>query len=296
MADTEHTLLWLLKASVEYLKKKNIDNAKSSIEFLAASLLDCKRSQLPLYFDKIMSPSFIDSMRDGMKRLLSNEPIQYILGNWDFREITLKTDKRALIPRPETEELVGLLLSDNSITSLPSPAILDYGTGSGCIALSIAKELPNARIVAIDVSEDALSLARENANFLGLSNKVTFINSSEIDLGDLFEPESFNAIISNPPYIPTSSYLKLDASVKDFEPRLALDGGDDGMNIVRAIIDDSSILLANGGSIFLELSAEDNQPEELSSYLQSLSFENIKVTQDAFKAKRFLSGTLPPGI
>lgn len=287
---------WYIDSSVKFLERKGIDSPQLVVEYLTCRILRCKRLDLPLYYPVQATPRFCEVLKRGVMRAGTGEPIQYILGEWDFRELTLKVDKRALIPRPETEDLVQLLLNDQYLHSIKSPIILDYGTGSGCIALSIAKEMPNAKIFAVDVSEDALALAKENAVALGLDSRIIFINTSVVDLADFLEPNVINAIISNPPYIPSAICDGLDAKVKDFEPRLALDGGPDGMDIARSIIEEAAMLLTGGGAIFLELSAEDNQPELLKPYMESLSFENIRVVQDMYKANRFLTGHLPIGL
>ena len=287
---------WYIDSSVSFLTRKGIDSPQLVVEYLVCRLLRCKRLELPLYYTKQATERFCEVLKRGVMRAATGEPIQYILGEWEFRELTLKCDKRALIPRPETEDLVQLLLDDEQLRGVQSPVILDYGTGTGCIALSIAKEMPNARVIAIDVSEEALSLARENAAVLGLESRVVFVNVSTVDLADLLEPNTINAIISNPPYIPSETCDGLDQKVKDFEPRLALDGGPDGMDITRGIIEEAAMLLTGGGSIYLELSAEDNQPELLRPYMESLSFEEIRVLPDMFKANRFLTGRLPVGL
>lgn len=287
---------WYIDSSVSFLTRKGIDSPLLVVEYLASRILRCKRLELPLYYTRQATPRFCEVLKRGVMRAGTGEPIQYILGEWEFRELTLKVDKRALIPRPETEALVQLLLDDEQLRNEPSPVILDYGTGTGCIALSIAKELPSARVIAVDVSEEALSLARENAVALGLESKVVFVNVGSVDLADLLEPNTINAIISNPPYIPSATCDGLEPKVKDFEPRLALDGGLDGMDISRAIIEEAAMLLTGGGSIFLELSAEDNQPEQLRPYMESLSFEDVRVLPDMFKANRFLTARLPVGL
>lgn len=287
---------WYIDSSVSFLTRKGIDSPLLVVEYLASRIFRCKRLELPLYYTRQATPRFCEVLKRGVMRAGTGEPIQYILGEWEFRELTLKVDKRALIPRPETEALVQLLLDDEQLRNEPSPVILDYGTGTGCIALSIAKELPSARVIAVDVSEEALSLARENAVALGLESKVVFVNVGSVDLADLLEPNTINAIISNPPYIPSATCDGLEPKVKDFEPRLALDGGLDGMDISRAIIEEAAMLLTGGGSIFLELSAEDNQSEQLRPYMESLSFEDVRVLPDMFKANRFLTGRLPVGL
>lgn len=295
-ADSQKTLGWILEASTAFLDKRGIESSRLAVEHLAARLLRCPRLELPLTYGKILPEKLIEAMRRGITRVGTGEPLQYVLGQWDFRSLTLKTDKRALVPRPETEELVQLLLDCVPLRAVKAPRILDYGTGSGCIALSIAVERPDARVIGVDISEDALSLARENAEMLKLADRVTFLNPETVDLADVLDPGSIDAIISNPPYIPTDSYNKLADTVKNFEPASALDGGPDGMVVTRQVIEEATMLLASGGFLFIELSAEDNQARVLGRYLSEVGFDNIQTHRDAFGKERFLSGSLAEGL
>lgn len=290
------TLAWILDAATGYFAGLRVDSPRATAEHLAARLLGCRRSALAAASGAALSGPQLEAMRRGMKRIASGEPLQYVLGEWDFRSLTLKTDGRALIPRPETEELVSLALAAPVLKRLPAPRFLDYGTGCGCIALSIASELPAARVAAVDVSPDALSLAAENAARLGLAGRVRFIDTSKIDLADVFEPASIDVIVSNPPYIPSAAVDALDAKVLAHEPRLALDGGPDGTDVVRSLCEDASMLLASGGMIFLEIDAESNQAEKLRPLLESYGFADIAVSRDASGAGRFIFASLPEGL
>lgn len=294
--DTVKTLGFVLEASTAYLAKKDVSEARLGAEYLAARLLRCPRLDLPSKHTVVLAEKYLAAMRRGIQRLGAGEPVQYVLGQWGFRKLTLKTDPRALIPRPETEELVQLLLDCRELQALEQPRILDFGTGSGCIALSIASECPRARVLGVDVSADALALALENALALGLAERVSFLNSSTVDLADVLEPGSLDAIISNPPYIPTETCAKLSPTVRKFEPWQALDGGPDGMAITRHLIEDAMMLLASGGWLFLELSAEDGQAQTLGRYLSEIGFSNISVRRDAQGKDRFLSGVLADGL
>ncbi len=294
--DPHKSLGFLLDASAAFLEKRRIQSPRLAAELLAARLLKCRRLDLPLHVHSMMPDKHVEALRRGILRVGTGEPIQYVLGQWDFRKLTLKTDQRALVPRPETEELVQLLLDCIPLRAQKNLRIMDFGTGTGCIALSIASELPGARVIAVDVSEDALALARENAEALNLSDRVSFLNSETVDLADVLEPGSLDAIISNPPYIPTESYNRLADSVKKFEPQSALDGGPDGMVVTRQLIEDSTLLLASGGYLFLELSAEDDQARPLGRYLSEVGFDNIKAHRDINGKDRFLSGSLAEGL
>ncbi len=290
------TLGWLLDSSERFLRKKGAQDARLAAEYLAARILKRKRLELPLLFGSVMPERFVEALRRGVMRVASGEPVQYVLGQWAFRGISVKVDRRALIPRPETEELVGLLLNSERVKGSDSPVILDYGTGTGCIALAVASELPGARVVAADISADALALAAENAAMLGLSDRVTFVNTSLVDLADVFDPGVFDAVVSNPPYIPTAAYETLDRSVKDYEPREALDGGADGLDTAREIADESAMLLSSGGGLFMELSAEDDHTAKMSEYLRELGFEEIRCVRDVYGAERFVCAVLGGGI
>ncbi len=294
--DPQKTLGFILDASTAFLEKRGVASPRLAAELLASRLIKCRRLDLQLNLRSNLPDKHIEAMRRGIMRVGTGEPIQYVLGQWDFRNLTLKTDKRALVPRPETEELVQLLLDCKPLCALKNPRIMDFGTGSGCIALSLASELPGARVIGVDISEDALALARENAEALKLTDRVSFLNSETVDLSDVLEPGSLDAIISNPPYIPTESYKRLADTVKNFEPQSALDGGPDGMIVTRQLIEDSTLLLASGGYLFLELSAEDDQARSLGRYMSEVGFDNIKTHRDMNGKDRFLSGALAEGL
>ncbi|NLB68708.1 MAG: peptide chain release factor N(5)-glutamine methyltransferase [Lentisphaerae bacterium] len=286
----------ILQASTDYFEKRNLESPRLSAEILAARLLNCKRAEIPLKLDMLLSEKLVNAMRRGVMRVGKGEPVQYVIGQWDFRNLTLKIDRRCLVPRPETEELVQLLLDCKPLRAIESPLILDFGTGSGCIALSVASEFPDARVAGVDVCNDALSLARENAQSLNLNDKVTLFNSVEVDLADIFEGGTLHAIISNPPYIPTAACDNLSPTVRDFEPRHALDGGTDGLDVIRYILDESVMLLASGGVVFFEVSAEDNQASDVSRYMSELGFDKINVLKDSSGAERFVTGFLADGV
>lgn len=293
---TGRTLSWILDAVSAYFAKNGVDSPRATAEFLAARLLGCKRGELPLRHSQEMPEPILEAMRRGMKRVASGEPLQYVLGQWDFRSLTLKTDRRALVPRPETEELVDLVLASPSLRANPAPVLLDYGTGTGCIALALATEMPGAIVMGIDVSADALALAGENAQRLGLTERVRFVNTAETDLADLFDGACFDAIVSNPPYIPTAAVDRLDAKVLAHEPRLALDGGPDGMDVLRQVAEEASMLLKTGGELFFELDAETDQARAMGETLADLGFAEIRPHTDLRGAQRFLSARLSDGI
>jgi release factor glutamine methyltransferase len=192
-----------------------------------------------------------------LQRRISGEPLQYILGQQEFWSTRFKVDPRVLIPRPETELLVEQALSMLSKISLERrPLVLDIGTGSGALAISLAREWENIRIVASDISGQALILARENARSSGVEEKIDFVN------GDLFSPftekEIFDLILSNPPYIRRSEMGRLAREIKDFEPAIALDGGEDGLDYYRKIVSQTPSYLRNGGWLLVETGQGQN--------------------------------------
>lgn len=295
-ADAARTVGWILDASADFLARRGVESPRLAAEHLAARLLKCRRLDVQARRDLAMPPALVDAMRRGVARVGTGEPLQHVLGQWDFRSLTLKTDRRALIPRPETESLVQLLLDCAPLRAVKQPRIIDYGTGTGCIALSLAVELPGAKLIGLDTSEEALALARENAAALALSDRIVFLNPAAVDLADVLEPGSVDAVIANPPYIPTEACAKLADNVRRFEPMAALDGGPDGMEVTRQIIEESTMLLASGGFIFLEISAEDNQAQPLGRYLAEVGFENVRAHRDLFGRERFVSGVLAAGL
>lgn len=230
-------------------------------------------------------------MRRGMARLTKGEPLQYVLGEWDFRKLTLKCDRRALIPRPETEELVERVIrhARRRVQSVDGgkPFIVDLGTGSGCIILSLAKELDDGIFLGTDISADAVALATENAKLCGLDGKVRFAVADGLDE---FEPESVDIIVSNPPYVTEAEYETLDSRVKDYEPRSALVGGESGLDFYDRFVGDAMNVLKPGGAIFLEIG--DGQGTALRKILEDYGFGDITIEKDYAGHDRYASGCL----
>jgi len=226
-------------------------------------------------------------MRRGIKRAADGEPVQHILGETGFMESVFKVDRRALIPRPETEVLVQHVLTCDTLWQTEAPAIVDVGTGSGCIVLSLAAARPNARYLAVDTSEEALALARENAATLNLTEHVHFVKA---DLSDVVDPESMDAVVANLPYIPSADCEQLSPEVRDHEPRSALDGGQDGLDIIRSVVQDAGIVLKNGGMLFLEIG--DEQGAAVISLMKESGFADATVKQDLNGRDRVVFGRL----
>ena len=270
----------------DYLRRQKVSDAQTSAELLAARLLGCGRGFLVNHLGKEAPESHLEAMRRGMLRLAKQEPVQYVIGEWDFRGLTLKCDRRALIPRPETEELTGKVI-DYLKRVGRQQFVVDLGTGSGCIALSLAKEFPCGIYLGVDVSPDAVALARENAARCGLEGNVRFAVTDGLDE---FDPETVDVIVSNPPYVSTDEYESLDPSVKLFEPRLALDGGEGGLEYYERFVGDALNVLKPGGALFFEIG--ESQGDALRRMLCEYGFSEVKVEKDFAGRDRYASGFL----
>lgn len=288
-------MVWkaIISKSSEYLEGKGVPDARVASELLAARLLRLGRGMLAGELEKEVPEKCVEAMRRGMARLVKGEPIQYVLGEWDFRTLTLKCDRRALIPRPETEELVTRVLSHLK-SRLPSfvsrPLIVDVGTGTGAIILSLSREWKDdAVFLGTDVSEDAIALAKENAARCGLADKVKFAVMDGLDEFD--EPQCVDVIVSNPPYIESAVCETLDPRVKDYEPRLALDGGASGLDFYERYLSDAVNLLKPGGAVFFEIG--ENQGEAVRQLMFDCGFDDIKIEKDFSGHDRYATAILP---
>ena len=300
------TLERMLDAGASWLGRRGVADARLLCEWLAASLLRCRRTALPLA--AVPPPETVDALRSGMVRLAAHEPVQYVIGDWDFRMLTLKTDRRALIPRPETEGLIQMVLDepllwrpaarptddltirrsdDPTIRRSDDPTILDVGTGTGAIALSLAYERPQCRMVAVDCEEAALSLARENAARLGLEDRVSFVRGRYCAGA---APASLDAVVSNPPYIESAAVDALPPLIRDHEPRTALDGGADGLAIIRNLVHDAAIALKKGGFLFMEIG--ERQGPAVLEILEGDGFAETEIKKDLNGLTRYAKGRI----
>jgi len=284
--DKPQTLKQCLDLAGKYLERGKVDDPYVVAELLAARLYRCGRLALHQYADCQPTPRVLEAMRRGLQRVAQGEPIQYVLGQWDFRDLTLKVDRRALIPRPETEQLVDLVLKSPQLAGCDKPLVVDVGTGSGCIILALAKALAGGVFVGLDISDDALALAQENAVFTGLEGRVHFARSE--GCGE-FDPGSVDILVSNPPYIPTQVVDGLERKILEHEPRLALDGGPDGLDIYRALIFDAVMVMKPGGGVFFEIGAE--QGAVIAALLEEFGFTGVEIRQDYSGKDRFALAT-----
>lgn len=245
------TVLRMILWSAGYLKEKGVEEGRLDAEHLLADALDTTRLQLYLEFDRPLMEEELDAFRTRLRRRARREPLQHILGRTGFRELELRTDARALIPRPETEELVEAVLEWARSSGEEALTALDLGTGTGAIALSLALEGPFRKVVAVDASADALELARENLEAGGPGAEV------ELREGSLFEPvgegEVFDVIVSNPPYVSEPEASSLEPEVADWEPAAALVAGPTGMEVILRIGEGAGRHLRTGGLLALEV-------------------------------------------
>ena len=287
-------MVWgeVIAKSSDFLRGKKVPDARVASELLAARLLHLGRGMLAGEMTKDVPEKCLEAMRRGMARLVKGEPIQYVLGEWDFRTLTLKCDRRALIPRPETEELVTRVLGylNTEIQRRRGGLIVDVGTGTGAIVLSLSKEFRGeAAFLGTDVSEDAIALAKENAVRCGLADRVKFAVADGLD--DFDEPQCVDVIVSNPPYIETAVCETLDSRVKDFEPRLALDGGTSGLDFYERYLSDAVNLLKPGGAVFFEIG--ENQGEAVRQLMFDCGFNDIRIEKDYAGHDRYAMAVMP---
>ena len=245
------TLDQLLREQGNKLEAAGVSGAEADLHWIVGAVTHFNRVQLIINKEFILPQKQIDQIRQYVDRRCKREPLQYILGSQYFLNLKLKTDKRALIPRPETELLAELCISmiKREYPRFKEFRLLDIGTGTGALALGIAKAASNVRAIGVDISYEALSLARENCRACKLEERV------ELRYSDIFsgvENEMFDGIVSNPPYIPSKVVDELEPEVKDYEPRLALDGGEYGFDFYYRIITNAARYLKSGGFIALE--------------------------------------------
>jgi len=275
------TVLELLQSTTAYFTKKGVEQPRLNIEHLLASTLGKKRIDLYLEFDRTLSEQELEPLREKVRKRSEGVPLQLLLGHWDFYGREFRTDSRALIPRPETESLAETVLKEFSKGDQSANRLVDVGTGSGVLAITFALEQPAFSITAADVSQDALGLAQENAARLGVAQRIAFSHSDL--LGRVDGP--FDWIVANLPYIPTADLEKLQREVK-FDPVLALDGGKDGLTIIKRLIESIPGKLAPNGTIALELGLGQAQP--VRDFLVEQNYHDISMKKDYQGVERLL--------
>ena len=258
------TLGEVLAGATDYLAKRGVESARLDAERLLARALGLSRIELYTQHDRPLTEAERDAARELVQRRGAREPLAYVLGDWDFRRLTLRTDARALVPRPETEIVVERCL--DLLRGVDEPRVLDVGTGSGAIALALAHEHPGARVVATDASQAALDLAQENAREHGLD--VTFVQADLLDGLD----GPFDLVVSNPPYVELDELAALEPEVRDWEPRSAL--VDEGQT-ARLIADASRVLEG-----WLVLEVHERHACDIAALLATTGYDSVRITLD----------------
>jgi release factor glutamine methyltransferase len=278
------TILDAINRSAEYLEKKGIEDPRINAEILLCNILNCKKIFLYLNYDRPLTDDEVIIYRQVLKRRGEREPLQYITGKVEFYGLPFKVNSSVLIPRPETELLVEKVINDNKNTNIK---ILDIGTGSGNIAISLKYHLPLAEVTSVDKSEEALSVALSNAELNSCSGKIHFVKSDI--LSNEFESlNKYDIIVSNPPYISEEDYNKLEPELRVYEPKIALSDLGDGYLFYKRIIDVSDRLLNAKGKIYLEMG--EGQSSAIKEFLVINNFNNIQITKDYQSIDRVISG------
>lgn len=281
------TILNAIELSSEYLNKKGVESSRINAEILLAHILNCKRLDLYMKFDQPLTEDETNEYRELIKRRGLREPLQYIIGKVEFYGLEFTVNRNVLIPRPETEILVEEIINQSDKNQ--SLHILDIGTGSGNIAISLAKNLLNSIITSIDINNYAVELAKENAKLNNLNGRLVF---EEADINDynLRDTQKFDVIVSNPPYISQKDYIKLEKELLEHEPKNALTDEADGFTFYSLISKKAPNLLNKNGKLYFEIA--QGQADKVSELLSNNGFVNIKSINDYSGIKRIIIGEI----
>lgn len=284
------TIRELMKRAIEYLLNKEFPESRITVELLLAHALQCQRIELYTNFEKLITKQELSLFRELFERRLNNEPVQYIIGTTVFMGLPFVVDRRVLIPRPETETLVEqAMILCNKMAQEKVISILEIGTGSGNIAVSLAKFVKNSIVTTIDISEEALEVARRNVRSHGVEEKV-FVQQM-----DIFEPvdqllrRRFDLFISNPPYVSSVEWETLRPEVRDYEPRTATCDGSDGYELYRRMIEIAPFLLIDGGTAMFEVA--DQMAFTVLSMMQDAGFRDLSAARDLQGMERVVGGS-----
>ena len=277
------TVLKILEWTTGYFRDKGIDNPRLDAELLLADLLEIGRLELYLRFDQPLNAGELTAFRSRVARRAEREPLQYILGEAEFWSLPLKVTPQVLVPRADTEVLVEEALKKFDSTG----RVLDVGTGSGAVAIALASEKDQARVEAVDICDEALSIAHDNTVRHGLEGRIRLRKE---DLAALCGKGCYELIVSNPPYIPEGDFAGLMPEVRDFEPRQALDGGNDGLDFYRALVCQAPALLADRGWLLVEVGY--GQAEAVSEMFAAAGLTEIFVRDDYSGTPRVVGGRL----
>ncbi|HTL54328.1 MAG TPA: peptide chain release factor N(5)-glutamine methyltransferase [Candidatus Limnocylindrales bacterium] len=278
------TVLELIQRTTEFLTKKGVDSPRLQAELLLAHVLGVARMQLYLNFEKQLTPPQVDQFRESVRRRGAREPLQHILGTVSFCGFEIVVNRHVLVPRPETELLAELGWEFLNRCTTPAPKVLDFGTGSGCLAIVLAAKCSRGQVHALDVSPEALEVARQNARHNQVAERMQFWLGN--NLAALPKNLSFDLIVSNPPYIPTTEIDRLQPEVRDFDPRIALDGGRDGLNYFRQLANESGPKLMTGGRLIVEFG--DHQAGLLRALFESQNWIVERIVEDYNRSPRIM--------
>jgi release factor glutamine methyltransferase len=287
LIDARPTVLAALDLGAEALQEAGIEGGRVDAEWLLAATLGVPRGRLGLQARRPLEPPDAARYVRALRRRIAREPLQHIVGTQAFRDLTLQISGEALVPRPETELLAGWALE--LLPPRGARLAVDVGTGSGCIACALAGERPDLRVIALEVSPSAAALARANVAGLGLGERVTVAVSN---LFSALRTERADLIVSNPPYLPSALIPSLAPEVSRHDPRLALDGGPDGLDVIRRVVDASPRWLVPGGWLVLE-TAGAGQPEQVVALMGARGFVRVQTRPDLAGTVRFVAGARP---
>ena len=263
----------LINWAESYFKEKGFNNPRREIEWLLRDVLKCDRMDVYLRFEELLSKSQLNVIRSWVKRRLRHEPLQYITGSCDFYGQRFLVNEYVMIPRPETERLVDIVLK--KVKGMISPSILDVGTGSGCIALTLGLEIPGSTILGIDISPSALNVANDNKKKFAMQN----VSLEELNILKQIPTGKFDLMVSNPPYVSLEEMNELMKDVKDFEPSYALTDNNDGLTFYRRFSEMSRKCIKQNGWIILEVGLGDH-PKKVKSIFIKSGFSEVELIKD----------------
>jgi release factor glutamine methyltransferase len=278
------TVLEAIKLATEYFEKKEIESPRINAEILLADVLKCKRIDLYLKFDQPLKENEVNLFREYISRRGKYEPVQYIIGYTEFYGLVFKVDKSVLIPRPETEILVETIINQNK--EKDEISILDVGTGSGNIPVSLAKMMPQSKNTSIDISESAIGIAKQNAESNDVN--VTFIRQDIFDNPFPFDSK-YDIIVSNPPYVDSSEYNNLQKEIIEHEPRFAVTDDGDGLKYYRRICEVANSVMKENGKLYFEMGK--GQSQDICSIMEVNGFSEIGIVKDYPQIERVIYGT-----
>jgi release factor glutamine methyltransferase len=288
---TKHwTIRKLMKDAIRHLQSRDVPEPRLSVELLLSHALRCQRIELYTNVDKPLNKQELATFRSLYERRLASEPVQYIVGSAHFMGLPFVVDRRVLIPRPETETLVEqAMVRCNALDGEKMISILDVGSGSGNVAVSLAKFVKRCLVTSIDNSEQALDVARQNARDHGVEEKVIFQHLDAFEPVDQLLRRRFHLLVSNPPYISTLEWEMLQPEVRDYEPRESLCDGADGYELYRRLIELAPYLLLEGGTVLVEVG--DRMAFTVLSMMQDAGFYDLGVVRDLQGMERVVVGS-----